>query len=234
MSLRRLAGGLVGLLVLVPTIATAQVVAGQRDDFQGGTTMGWGVGDVVPTPPTVVAGGAGGAGDLYLRLTSTGLDGPGGRMSAFNTSQWAGNYLAAGITSIGMEVNNFGPSDLYLRLLVADALGGPPSNIASSLNAVFVPANSGWMQVFFPVGVAAFGADLGSVAAALAGATELRIFHNPSAGFGGPPNSTPRVNAVLGVDDITAIGMVAIVPEPSTLLLLGVPLLVVLWRRRRA
>ena len=64
--------------------------------------------------------------------------------------QWAGNFLADGISQIRMDVNNGGPADLSLRLLLEDfeALG-PPLNLALSKNPVVVLANSGWQTISF-------------------------------------------------------------------------------------
>jgi hypothetical protein len=207
-------------LVLLGTAVTAghgQVVLGQIDTFEDGTTMGWIVGDLThPAPPiNVSTGGPGGAGDNYLQLTSLGGQGPGSKLSAFNLAQWAGNYVAAGVTFITMNVNNTGPDDLSLRLLFADPVAGPPSNIAIT-DSVFLPAGSGWMYAVFAVDPASLVTVLGDATTALTNATELRIFHNPNPTFPGPPTGIPPVNAVLGVDNILAADRTLVVPEPSS------------------
>jgi hypothetical protein len=202
----------------------------QVDTFEDGTTQGWGVGaGPSPTPPVNVAdGGPGGTGDNYLLLTATGGNGPGSKLGAFNTAQWAGDYIAAGITQIGMQVKNFGPQDVYLRLLFADPTGGPPSNIAFTTNAILAQAGADWNFVVFDVSSAALTAGLGSVEQALSNATELRIFHNPVAAFPPPPVGPPAVNAQLGIDDIRAV------PEPSTFAFLTAGMLGLALRRRFA
>jgi hypothetical protein len=82
---------------------------GQVDTFQDGTTMGWFVPGMSPNPPAnSPTGGPGGIGDAYLALSSNGGMGPGGRLAVLNDSQWAGDYLAAGIVMISMDVQNFG------------------------------------------------------------------------------------------------------------------------------
>ena len=221
-----------GTYALVGARADAQVVAGQVDTFEGLGTMGWHVGDPThPAPPAVVTtGGPTGLGDGFLQLTSIGGDGPGSRLSAINTTRWAGNYLSAGIFGIGMDVRNFGQSDVVLRLLFAtfpDA-PGPPDNLAWSTSGVLVGANTGWTRVFFPITPGALFVPVGSYAGALSGAEELRIFHNPAPVFMGPPNSSPAIAAVIGIDNVTAV-----VPEPSALALLATGAVGLLAMRRR-
>lgn len=184
----------------------------------------------------VATGGPAGAGDNYLRLTSTGIpNASGSRLVAVQYQhQWAGNYIAAGITAITMDVNNLGTTDLYLRLLIADPMDAPPDNEAYSSSAVFLPAASGWRSVMFPVGLGSFTADTGTVMAALSNATELRLFNGAPIITGSP--APPFVAAMLGVDNITSVGAAAI-PEPATCVLCGLGFAVVLagtnYRTRR-
>jgi hypothetical protein len=209
--------GLVGLLLLgmvTPVLATPVAI----DDFQDGSTMGWVVGDPShPSPPlNVSTGGPGGVGDAFLQLTANGGDGPGSRLSALNSSQWTGDFIGAGITSIAMDVNNFGPEDLVLRLLFVNfPVAGPPTDVAWTLAPIFVPAGSGWANVVFDLSAANLFAPFGTTAGALGDVNEFRIFHNPAPAFGGPLVGSAPVNAVLGVDNIQAV------PEPATLVLLG-------------
>ena len=224
---------LAALLIALAAGARADPIElGQIDTFQGGTTQGWTVGDPNhPAPPAVVStGGPGGAGDAYLRLAAVGGGGPGSKLSAFNMGQWAGDYIAGGVNAITMNVINEGATDLHLRLLFADPLMGPPSNLAVSSSAVVVPVGSGWMTVTFLIGPGDLTALLGSTSGALTNATELRLFHNPAASFLGPGGfSIPSVVAQLGVDNITA----SAVPEPATMVLLGTGLVGVVGAARR-
>jgi hypothetical protein len=202
------------------------------DTFQGGTTENWFVPGPSPNPPSnQPTGGPAGAGDGYLQLVSTGLPGAGGRLVALNSSQWALNYIAAGITAIRMDVNNQGPEDLSLRLLFEafpPGPPGPPDHLALSANAISVPAGSGWMTVVFPITPSDLVVDtFGTTVGALTGANTIRIFHNPAATFPGPGNGIPQVAATLGVDNIAAI------PEPGTLWLAAGGALVLLSRLRR-
>jgi hypothetical protein len=214
-------------------LAGAQPVAGQVDDFEDGTTQGWivgGPGVIHPAPPLNTLGGPGGAGDHFLMLTALGGNGPGSRLAVGNATQWAGNYVAAGITDIGMSVNNFSQSDLFLRLVFEDPAGGPPSNVAFSTLAVLVPGGSGWTDVVFPVLPGSLTAGLGSVVAALSNTTVLRLYHSEAPNAPNPFFPIAPVTAQLGVDNVTALAT----PEPSSLALLAGGAAVVLARRRRA
>lgn len=203
------------------------ITIGQLDTFEDGTTMGWFVPGVSPNPPANEPnGGPEGTGDAYLKLTATGSNAPGGRLAVLNESQWSGDYLTAGVTLILMDVNNFGPDDVYARLLFEDFAGaGPPVNLALT-DAVLVPAGSGWQRVAFSIQESNLIALIGTASGALANVDTIRIFHNPDPDFPGPGVGIPPVTTLLGVDNITAA-----VPEPSTLSLLTVGLLLALQRR---
>src|SRR4051794_4806856 len=115
-------GGLVRTM-LTAALAAAMIsplmiaaTVGQMDTFQDNTTDNWFSGgprgEMPPTPPHVVAGGKGGASDLYMVLTAIGGDGPGSKISVINTSQWTGNYLTSGIDFIAMDLINLGSTIL--------------------------------------------------------------------------------------------------------------------------
>lgn len=186
----------------------------QIDTFEDGTTQGWIVGllgAVHPAPPAnVPGGGPAGADDNYMLLTAVGGGGAGSKLSVLNLTHWGGDYLAAGIPGIAIDLNNMGADDLYLRLLISDPTIGPPANAAFSLDPIVLPAGSGWVRALFPVDPLHLGAAAGTVEAALTGATELRLYHGVAPGYPGGP-----VVASLGVDNIQAV------PEPSALCLLS-------------
>jgi hypothetical protein len=216
-----------GLVISWPGLA---VTVGHIDTFEDGTTDNWLVGllgSPHPAPPVnIPSGGPTGVDDNYLLLTAVGGGGPGSRLTAINLLQWAGDYITAGIGGIRMDLNNLGSSDLDLRLLLSNPLAGPPTDIALSSDPIHLPAGSGWTSVLFPVTPPAFTAVLGSIDAAFMNATEFRILHSPNADFPGPP-----INALLGVDNIQAIGRT--VPEiGSTAWLLGIVLSVLMLSLR--
>ena len=226
---------LFSLMVTCGLTATANAapILGQIDDFEDGTTDGWrinlvgtGMPPAVALPANIATGGPGGADDNYLRLTSLGVADAGGRLTAANPAQWAGDYVAAGITAISMDVRNLGPTDLTLRLLFEDPVAGPPVNVAVSTHGILVPVGGDWVNVIFPIAPGALTAVLGDVNLALTQTTVLRIFHGSTANFPGEPTL-----AQLGVDNITAEQFQT--PEPAILALFGLGGAVLVRRRSR-
>ncbi|WP_372617509.1 PEP-CTERM sorting domain-containing protein [Falsiroseomonas sp.] len=224
-------GALALALAVTPIAAAHAAVIGQTDTFQDLTLSGWfaGGGAFVATPavpPAVTAsGGPAGAGDAFMLVTATGGSGPGSRLVAQNDTQWAGNYLAAGITGIALDLRNFGTSDLAIRL---ELLRIPDDRIITSV-AALLPAGGGWTNVSFSLASPDLTALLGAAGDALGGLSLLRIVHAPTAAFTGPSVAVPVI-AQLGVDNVTALGTTGggggiAVPEPSGLLLLATGLL---------
>lgn len=194
--------GAIAAALLVAQLAAA-VAPGQLDDFEDGTTQDWRIGRGSATPTNVASGGPGGAGDAYLLLVSTGGASQASRLVVFNREQWSGDYGAAGITAIELQVANFGPTDLALRLSFEDGGTAPDANSAISTVPAHVPAQSGWMAISLPVSPGALTAVQGAPALALANTATLRVLHSPTALFPGPP-----IAAQLGIDDVLAV------PEP--------------------
>ena len=197
-----LAASLSAALLAPPAFAIPAAV----QDFEDGTAEGWtfggGPGGVPSTPQTVASGGAGGADDEYMRLTSNGTSGPGSKLSAINASAWGGNYTDAGLTTIDMDLRNFGASDLYVRLLLLD-LSGLPQALYAITDAVFLPSGGDWTAVTFSVTAADLIALEGDPAALLQSVTELRILGSADPNWLFKPGEQPSVTAVLGVDNIT-------------------------------
>ena len=181
------------------------IALGQFDDFQDGTTQGWGSGAANPNPPLNVADvGPAGAGDHVLQITSAGGFGPGSALVASNASQWSGDYTAEQVTMIVAQVNNVGPVGLTLRL----AFDGAGGRFSTSVG-VSVAAGSGWQTIGFPVEPGDLtGVGGTDVNATLESVSRLRLLHASSPAFSGD-----RIAAQLWVDNLMAV------PEPSTLLL---------------
>jgi hypothetical protein len=232
--------GIFGFTLYFPQAQFGAVILGQVQTFDD-PVSGWvvGAGPLIGSPtnvPLEPTGGPAGAGDPYMLLESTGTDGPGSRLTAQNFDLWAGNYIAAGVNRIRMDVRNFDLTDVFLRLLFLefDSTGAPRS-AAFSTDAVLVGAGSDWQTIEFDVSPGALTAipepflPLASPASSLANTGELRIFHNPDPFFAVGGN--PAIAATLGVDNITA----AAIPEPGTwpLLLSGLLVFIGLAGRRR-
>jgi hypothetical protein len=208
-------------LLLAPA-AAADPIVGQVDNFEDGTTQGWrinllGMGSPPANtlPANIPTGGPAGLNDNFLLLTSNGSQGAGGRLVALTLDpRWTGDYVAAGVNAITMDVNNLGATSLALRMLFESVGPMGPTDVAASAGAVIVPPGSGWTRVTFPIAPDDLTALMGSVGAALTRANVVRLFHGPAAAFPGPASA-----AQLGVDNITASSAqtAAAVPEPATL-----------------
>jgi len=212
---------------LAVQVASA-ITIGQMDTFQTGTTEGWfagglGMGMVPPTPPHVIAnGGPAGAGDQFLEITADTDTGAGSRVVAINGAQWAGNYLAAGIGGIAMDLRNLGTTDLTIRLLLEDPMMAPPVDEAVTTFGAALAAEGDWTHVFFPISPSALTVLRGNATTLLGNTILLRIINSPT------PTEAITERGVLGVDNIQAQ-----VPEPATFLLAGIALIALGLSRRR-
>ena len=125
--------------LLLPSTTAADPVLFQVDTFEGGS-QGWFTGGgplgQPLQPANVVSGGPTGN---FMLLTSVGGSGPTSRLNVINASQWTGNYIAAGVNVITMDLNNFGSSDLYLRLFFEDPMSAPATMSPSRPRRCFCP-----------------------------------------------------------------------------------------------
>lgn len=220
--------GVVALVFVICQSATAQpLTLGQVDTFQGPSFNNWQQG--ANSPPgalTVVGGGQGGASDFYLRIVGTGGVGAGSRITAFNTAQWAGNYPAAGVTAIEMDL--FAPTtsnaeNLSFRIAFRTGFSGYLSQPFT------VPRDGAWRHAVYNLtandmiavgGPSSFETFIQSV-------DEVRVLHSTSTfSLNGDP-----INGIVGIDNIRATA--APVPEPTGLLsLASVVLVAVSWLLR--
>jgi hypothetical protein len=225
------------LVALQPQLGA--VTLGQMqafDDPVSGWVIGVGPGGATPQDvPLASVGGQAGDDDPYLNIVATGGSGIQSRLSAQNFNIWTGDYIAAGVNQIRMDVRNFGPSALFLRLLFLEfSPAMEPLSAAFSIEPIFVPSGSDWQTIAFDVWPSALTPipepflPLADPVSSLSNTGELRIFHNPAPFFA--PGMNPVVAATLGVDNVTA----AFIPEPATwTLLLGGLLLTGVARRLR-
>ena len=207
---------LIPLLVMVPFSAHA-VLIGQIDTFDSSVANWSNVNSRYNTVTYVPGNGPGGAGDSFMQLSVSGY-----HLGASNKAQWTGNYLAAGISSIEMDLNYFaGVSMVNVRLL----LWGNGGVWASSSTT---PVSPGWNHYVFSLAPAdlilvsldvdhAFqGTGSGILNDTLSTVNSLLLrndFDTPTI----PGTHPPHITATMGVDNIEAV------PEPATLayLLLG-------------
>jgi hypothetical protein len=212
-------------LVLALALPPAAVVVGQVDDFEDGTLQSWMGGSTLVNQP---GGGPAGAADNFLDIDSNAFF-----LGTFNLNQWSGDYGAAGVASVRLDANNDGPDTVSLRLMVFTAGCGPGSmncTAWTSTDAEELPSGSGWQTVEFSLTTDEMtqvqGTD--SLATTLANVERILLRHDP--GDPSPPGAGSGlvVDALLGVDNITAL------PEPASALAAGGLLVTWLSRRRRA
>jgi len=194
------------------------ITLGQTDDYNDGTLQGWITGDINPNPPVNVAdAGQLGAGDHVMHVTSNGeLGGPGAQPTIFNTTQWTGDYLAAGVNAIQLDINNLSSIPIHPGLEIR----GPGGNLFTLAGAT-VPANSGWTTVTISLDPANFVG--GNALNTLAGVTEFRFREMQGGTVMIPSGATSAY-----YDNITAV------PEPASLALIGLGACTLLRRRAAA
>jgi hypothetical protein len=151
----------------------------------------------------VAGGGPAGGSDGFMRIIADGSSSH-GKIVVFNHSaEWTGNYLAAGVARIAMDVNNLGATDLKLR--VALGTGASPSSGTwfASTTPINLPAGSGWTHVQFPLSASSLTSVGGAAAynTVMSTVATLRLLHSNS-----PDNNGTSITATLGVDNITALG----------------------------
>ena len=197
--------------------ASAQIVAGQTDTFPA-DIMGW----FGATPLWMSGGGPGGASDPFLRLTSTGGSGQSSHMAVFNDAQWSGNFTAAGVTAISVDLRNLGATDLVMRLTFFDPTLG---NRWVSNQTANLAAGSGWQSFTYQLSAAGFTRVQGSntFADEMQNVSRMMFRHAP----GNPSANGVSSVATLGIDNVHAV------PEPASVCMVGLGLAALIRRRRK-
>jgi hypothetical protein len=213
------------VICLAPLPAMA-ISLSNIDNFQDGTQDLWTNGSA-PDPLNITTGGPAGAGDHYLQITANGSSGSGGKLTSYNRNQWVGNYIAAGVTGISMDLKSFDISSsttLHVRLALKSttSIGAVPSYVTPDFA---LPTDGAWHHATFLLDSSLIPLNSPSILASfLTNPAELRIIDSASPSINGFP-----INSQLGVDNIKAL------PEPATasLLALGAAALLLWhWARR--
>ncbi len=180
------------------------ITLGQVETFSGPDHF-WSGGGVVPD------GGPAGAGDAYLRVVATP---PTEALNATNRSQWSGDYISAGVTSLEMDLINQGTSELSIRLIIYDASGPGGGSLFASTQARVLQPGTLWQRVTFGLASSELtwlGTGSGDLQGALMNVDAVFLRHQ----VGPPSNEFTPVVGTLGIDNIHAA------PEPATLMLLA-------------
>lgn len=186
--------------LMMSLCASAQVSAGQVDDFEDGTVQSWIIGSSSGAPFNVSTGGPNGVNDNFLEYTSTGTSGTASRMIFFNAnSQWSGNFTSEGIVEIQFDAQAL-TNDLNLRL----AFQGPNGARMVSTNPVFLAAGTGWTSIALSLNIADFtmvqGPPTSTPADVLVAVSTMRILSHASIDNW----KGEEIAATLRVDNITA------------------------------
>lgn len=227
-------------LALLQSGAAGAISVGQIDTFEDGTLQGWRMGIASVTNSkmsNIAAGGPAGAGDNFLQVVADGTNVQGGRLTFFNKLQWTGDYTAAGVTAIAMDLNNLSTSEaLNTRLAINGGFRDPISNlfiggVFATTASISLDIGSGWTRVVFslqPGDLTSVTGGLGGntagndVQATLANVLELRLLDSATPDWNGLP-----VAGTLGIDNIQAV------PLPPALALFVSGLVVLLTTRRK-
>lgn len=219
--------GVAAVAVSLSNVALA-VNPGLTENFSAGLA-GWGGGS---SPTLVSTGGPSGAGDAFLRISSTAGSGN-GNLAALNTgANWIGNYagniaIPGESLILGAEADlaNFGTAALSIRAIFFNTA----NNRYSTLDVATVPADGVWRHYVWNFD-SLTGAGLTTVAGSVPIATgmhdvtQIMFRHNIAPAAGGD-----AVTGSLGIDNIH---LIPFVPAPSSAALLALSGVLATRRRR--
>jgi hypothetical protein len=191
-------------------IAAFGISAGQIDNFQDGSLANWTSGGGGAGQVNVATGGPSGANDRFIQIAS-GATPLAPRLLMFNDTQWIGNFSAAGVSQVAMDLLNSGTTALPIRIAIREGTGGSTTPGYSSTTPFNLPADGAWHHAVFLLDAA----DLTGVNSPQALATDLanvKDFRVLSAAA--PSTIGDMLTAQIGIDNITAV------PEPTSALLM--------------
>jgi hypothetical protein len=178
------------------------IAPGQIDNFQNGSTNGWTDGHGGTNVANVATGGPAGAGDKYLQVSSGSFDSV-SRLITFNQSQWLGNYVAAKVVGLKMDLKNFGTSAVPIRIAIREGPSGPSTPGYASTTAFNLPVDGQWHKaVFFSLTAGTLTPINGPqpLATDLTSVKDFRLLSSSS-----PSILGDVINARIGVDNISPI-----------------------------
>ncbi len=143
----RLIAAILALGVIGPATTRSATIL-QTEDFQSGDTGGW----MGASPTNQATDGPAGDADRFLQITGTGGNGPASVPAVYHSgSDWTGDYAAAGVTAMSLDLMNpvtSNPLQMRLVLFGPGALNDRWTSTASTL----VPNDGVWRSYTFGVG----------------------------------------------------------------------------------
>ena len=182
------------------------IVPGQVSTFEDGTSQGWEGGAdqaVIPTD------GPAGFGDNFLNVkTNPQSNQQGTKLATYNSgTDWIGNYQAAGIKEISMDLKNL--ADTLIDLEIRIVLFGPGASVNTatrytSTQSKRIPPDGQWHSVVFSLEEDSLTRVLGtdSYATVIQGVQRILIRHQT----GAPAEGGTTILAGMGLDNIQAVG----------------------------
>jgi len=178
--------------------STSAITGDERDDFQDGTTEGWG-GNTMGQIESITTGGPTGTGDRFLQVEVTGF-----HLGTKNSSQWAGDYLAADVRAVEVYLNHLAPGSDPVKTRVL--LFGPGGTFASKNLTPIITTNE-WTQYTFGLtdrDLVHVTGGTGVLADTLAEVTTF-LLRNDTPTPTLPRAHPPHITATLGIDNIRAL-----------------------------
>jgi len=178
----RRSGWILSIVVLLTVQPARAITLGQIDDFEDGTTANWFTQGGSVTFTNISDAGPMGAGDNALNA-----DVP-SRLVITNQMQWTGNYVAAGVTQISMDLRHQYSFPLAMRIGISNGAPGPSGTGDTYVTnySLAVPDDGQWHHLVFNISAGNFEPSFAntfpspSAAAALANVTQFRLLHNPT------------------------------------------------------
>ncbi len=191
----------IALSLLIASQATA-VTYDQVDDFQDpddGTANWAGSQGGAAIPLRRPDGGPDGAGDAWLRIAANRF-----HLATRNREQWTGNYLAAGIDAIEMDLNHIRPGQDAVKLRIM--LWGP-GGVFASANLTDPISTNAWQRYRFGLTAADLVHVTGGTGDPIDTLTDVEIFliRHDLAEPTLPGTHPPHISAQLGIDNIHAV-----------------------------